>query len=150
MKQKRVLLSCAVALTAAHLIALAGCAQNTQAPIERPVEKGSFTPEALSTRSTSVAVSPNGRHIAYVAGPGAPRLWVRDVDRLEPRELARTEGASGPFWSPNSQVISFAVGDEVKKIGVQGGPQVTLCPSPGGFYGGSWSPDVRFFHPAGT
>jgi len=113
----------------------------SEAPVERPVSKWSFAPQALSTSSQSVAVSPNGRHVAYVAGPGDPRLWVRDVDRLEPRELAGTEGARRPFWSPDSRLIGFAAGDEVKRISVQGGPATSLCRLPENFWGGNWSPD---------
>jgi serine/threonine protein kinase len=83
-------------LLAAAMIALAAISilSFTQAPIERPVRKWSFTPEALAVNFVyrSVAVSPNGRSIAYVAGPGVPRLWVRDVDRLEPRGVARNGG----------------------------------------------------------
>ena len=113
----------------------------SQAPIERPVRKWSFSPEALSAVPGSVAVSPNGRHIAYVSDPGVKRLWVRDIDRLEPRELAGTEGATGPFWSPDSRLIGFGAGREVKRISVQGSPAITLCELPGAFAGGSWSPD---------
>ena len=133
------------ALAAATTIAFAGISfvHFSQAPIERPVSKWSFAPSALTPDRQPVAVSPNGRHIAYVAGSGDAKLWVRDLDQLEPRELVGTEGARQPFWSPDSRFIGFAAGGEVKKISVQGGPAITLCPVPGADFvmGGSWSPD---------
>ena len=111
-------------------------------PPERPVSKWSFAPEALATRFPSVAVSPNGRHIAYIAGLDRPSLWVRDIDRVEPRRLAGTEGASWePFWSPDSQLLGFTVGQELKKVSVEVGAPTTICRLPGGYLGGSWSPD---------
>ena len=66
-----------------------------------------FTPEDF--RGEAV-ISPNGKHIAYVAGTDQPTIWVRDLDREEPRELPGTAGASdfGLFWSPDSQFIGFA------------------------------------------
>ena len=111
-------------------------------PPERPVRKWSFAPEALLMAGRNEAVSPNGRHIVYVAGPGEPALWVRDIDREEPRRLAGTEGASrNPFWSPDSRFLGFVVKDELKKIPIDGGLPVTLCQLPGRYNGGSWSPD---------
>jgi len=134
-------LALALAAGLAMVLAAVSFLYFNQTPVEQPVRKWSSTPGALSTTFRPAAVSPNGRHIAYVAGPGAPRLWIRDVDRLEPRELPGTEGASQPFWSPDSRFIGFVAAGEVRKISVQGGPPVTLCPSPTNFSGGSWSPD---------
>ena len=106
-----------------------------------PLRRFAFTPEDF--RGEAV-ISPNGKHIAYVAGTDQPTIWVRDLDREEPRELPGTAGASnfGLFWSPDSQFIGFAAGNELKKILLQGGPAITLCSLPAGLFGGgSWSPD---------
>ena len=139
--RRKLHLALAVATAATMAFAALAFMHFGEAPIEQPVSKWSFAP-ALEIGGAPVAVSPNGRHIAYLAGPGERRLWVRDVDRLEPRELAGTEGAIRPFWSPDSRLIGFAAGGEVKKISVQGGPAITLCPVRGvNFVGGSWSPD---------
>ena len=100
-----------------------------------------FTPEGFRREAT---ISPNGKHIAYLAGTDQPAIWVRDLDREEPRDLPGTAGARalGLFWSPESQFIGFAAGNELKKISVQGGPVITLCSLPQSrYYGGSWSPD---------
>ena len=88
-----------------------------------------FTPEDFRGEA---AISPNGKHIVYLAGAGQPTLWVRDLDREQPRELPGTAGASdsGLFWSPDSQFIGFAAGNELKKISVEGGPQSPFAHSP--------------------
>lgn len=82
-----------VALAAAALLAVVlatvSIAHFTEALIERPVSKWRFAPAALDSSGPHVAVSPNGRHIVYLAGPGDLRLWVRDLDR---RPVGRKPG----------------------------------------------------------
>ena len=115
------------------------------APQEIPVRRFSFTPEHLTYVFREIAqavISPNGKHIVYVAGPGDPRLWVRDLDREQPREFEGTEGTRLPFWSPDSEFIGFAAGGEVKKISTQGGAAATICKLPHStYFGSSWSSD---------
>ncbi len=116
------------------------------APVEpETLRRFAFTPESLhSGPHGRVAVSPDGKHIVYLGADDEPKLWVRDVDREQPRELAGTENAQpqGLFWSPDSQFIGFAAGNELKKVSVQGGPAITLCQLPGRIWeGGAWSLD---------
>ena len=116
------------------------------APVaEAPVRRFAFTPESLhSGPHGRVAISPDGKHIVYLGADDEPKLWVRDIGREQPRELAGTEDArpQGLFWSPDSQFIGFAAGRELKKVSVQGGPAITLCQLPGRIWaGGAWSFD---------
>jgi len=103
-----------------------------------------FTPpEAVPTSpfSTNVAVSPNGKHIAFSAGSEG-KLWGQDLDQRQPRAIDGTEGAYDPFWSPGSDFIGFAAAGELKKVSVQGGLAIRVCELPGTyFFGGIWSPD---------
>src|SRR5207244_8204755 len=48
------------------------------------------------------AVSPDGRHLVFVGARsrGMPRLFVRGIDEIRARELAGTERAFEPFFSP--------------------------------------------------
>ena len=115
------------------------------APQEILVRRFSFTPEHLTYFGGSVAqsvISPNGKHIAYVAGVGDPMLWIRDLNREEPREIEGTEGAQFPSWSPDSEFILFAADGNVNRISAQGGTATTICelPQPS-YFGGSLSPD---------
>jgi serine/threonine protein kinase/Tol biopolymer transport system component len=55
------------------------------------------------------AMSPDGRTIAFVAvdGGAAPRIFLRSLDTFDARPIAGTEGAEGPFWSPDGRSLGF-------------------------------------------
>ncbi len=64
-----------------------------------PPERSSFS---------QVAMSPDGRHLAFTAATGGKlQLWVRALDSTEARAIAGTHGARLPFWSPDSRFIGF-------------------------------------------
>jgi serine/threonine-protein kinase len=99
---------------------------------------------------TALAFSPDGKQIVYVANDqlgrspvGAPQLYVRAMDQLEARPIAGTEGAAGPFFSPDGQWIGFfAVADRVlKKVRIAGGAPLTVCDASPVARGASWTPD---------
>src|SRR4029077_1791169 len=57
---------------------------------------------------TSLAVSPDGRRLVFVASnEGKSQPWVRPLDSPAAQPLAGTEGASYPFWSPDSAAVGF-------------------------------------------
>jgi Tol biopolymer transport system component/predicted Ser/Thr protein kinase len=86
------------------------------------------------------AVSPDGKTIAFATSvDGKGQIWIRDLDSLAARPLAGTEGATLPFWSPDSRWIGFFADVTLKKIEVSGGPALPLCK--GNFFGGSWGKD---------
>jgi eukaryotic-like serine/threonine-protein kinase len=91
---------------------------------------------------TPLALSPDGRQLAFVAtdAENKTQLWVRSLDTLTARALAGTEGATLPFWSPDSRSLGFFADGRLKKIDTFGGPAITLCEAPTGF-GGTWSQD---------
>jgi Tol biopolymer transport system component/tRNA A-37 threonylcarbamoyl transferase component Bud32 len=109
-----------------------------------PPDKATFKPDSLP------AVSPDGRRLAFVATlDGKDQLWVRDLDSLAARALTGTDGASYPFWSPDSRTIAFFADGRLKKIEVAGGPALSLCDAAAG-RGGTWSNnDVIVFGVAG-
>ena len=143
--QQRALLATSL-LVALAVVLLAAQWVRGPAPAEpQPLRRFAFTPESLHSDLYGRAViSPDGKHIVYLGADDEQKLWVRDVDREQPRELAGTKNARplGLFWSPDSQFIGFAVGTELKKVSVQGGPAITLCQLPGRIWdGGAWSFD---------
>src|SRR5712692_1419697 len=100
----------------------------------------SISAPGLITPQTSVAISPDGRRVAFVAtdASGRSMLWIRELDSLEPRVLAGTEDAAHPFWSPDGSALGFLAGGKLKRVDVGGGGLLTLADVTARF-GGSWS-----------
>jgi eukaryotic-like serine/threonine-protein kinase len=92
--------------------------------------------------SSPMAVSPDGRQIAFVAqsADGTRRLWLRSFGASGALPLAGTEQASKPFWSPDSRFLGFFAEGKLKKVAASGGPPQTLCDAPSG-RGGTWNRD---------
>ena len=87
----------------------------------------------------SLALSPDSQRIAFVVTTGGQtELWVRSLDSVAPRQLAGTEGASYPFWSPDSRSIGFFADNKIKRIDLSGGPAQTLANTTPG-RGGTWN-----------
>jgi len=102
--------------------------------------------EELLVTYPGIAASPNGAHVVYVARRrGIQQLHVRAIDRLESKPLVGTEGASSPFFSPDSQWVGFFAGGKLKKIPVTGGATQIVCDASYPL-GASWaSNDVIYF-----
>jgi eukaryotic-like serine/threonine-protein kinase len=98
----------------------------------------------MSGTTPGLAISPDGRQIAFVAmHEGQNLLWVRPLDSFTARPLAGTEGGGSPvppFWSPDSRFIGFFGGGKLQKIDASGGPAQTLCDMPTA-RGGTWNRD---------
>ena len=110
-----------------------------------PPEKSHF-----SFNFAPMTVSPDGRRIAFVAqtAEGKSLLWTRPLNSASAQPLAGTEGASYPFWSPDSRFLGFFAGGKLKKIDAAGGPPQTLCDASSG-RGGTWNRDgVILFGPS--
>ena len=90
-----------------------------------------------------LSISPDGSSLVYVASAtktGAPQLFLRPINRNEAVLIPGTEGAMGPFFSPDGEWIAFTAGGQLKKVPLHGGTPIVLCPkvNPSA---GSWGPD---------
>ena len=84
-------------------------------------------------------MSPDGRYLAFIAAVGTtPFLWLRPLDSQTANRIGGTEGAAGPFWSPDSQSIAFFAAGRLKRVGVAGGEPQTLAEI-NGLGGATWN-----------
>ena len=90
----------------------------------------------------SVAISPDGTRLVYVASVsgGPPKLLTRKLDQPRATELAGTQDAANPFFSPDGQWVVFFDGKRLNRISVVGGAAVPLLEL-GIFTGASWDED---------
>ena len=123
----------------------------SETPADRPlvrldVDLGADAafPPGNSGAAASIAISPDGTRLVYVSGTPT-RLFTRRLDQPRATELPGTQGASGPFFSPDGQWVGFAVGRTVNKISVDGGAVVPLGAINGLFGGASWAEDGSIF-----
>ncbi len=100
------------------------------------------TPEKTVLTEAS-AISPDGQQVAFVVigASGVTSLWLRHLSSVEPQQLAGTEGAQFPFWSPDSRFLGFFSGGKLRKVEAAGGPVQTLAEASTDPRGGAWAPD---------
>jgi eukaryotic-like serine/threonine-protein kinase len=92
-------------------------------------------------RPADFALSPDGKQIAFVAkGEGASQLWLRALAAATAQPLPGTEGATAPFWSPDSRFIGFFAAGALKRLDPGGGQPQTLAPA-GNVAMGTWGAD---------
>jgi eukaryotic-like serine/threonine-protein kinase len=126
-------------------------------PLEMPLLHTTILPPDNTTPDFTnglglPALSPDGKRIVFGArtADGKAPLWVRPMDALTAQPLAGTEGATFPFWSPDSRFVAFFADGKLKKIDATGGSALTLADAPLG-RGGSWSREgVIIFAPSNT
>ena len=90
----------------------------------------------------AIVLSPDGRVVAFVAKQegGLPQIYLRPLDQATATPLPGTEGAHGPFFSPDGRWLGFFADGELRTISVTGGEAVTMCDAPNG-RGGAWGSD---------
>jgi Tol biopolymer transport system component len=106
-----------------------------------PPSDAMLSPSPIAS-AAQLALSPDGRYFAFVGvrRRDVSRIWVRRLDSRQTQALAGTEGASFPFWSPDSRFIGFFANGKLKKVDIAGGVPQPLADAGNG-RGGAWSPN---------
>ncbi len=95
-------------------------------------------------------ISPNGTSVAYTLNK---KLWVQDLDQMEPREITTDGDVDKPFWSPDGNHIGYLSNGKVFKVPAAGGTSVKMSdpqPSFSGGRGATWGEDGRIVFSYGT
>jgi serine/threonine-protein kinase len=101
------------------------------------------SPGALGSEvGSDVVISADGNRLVYVSrgSDGVSRLNTRRLDQATVTELPGTDGARGPFFSPDGQWVGFWASGSLKKTAIDGGSPVVLCDAVD-LSGGSWGTD---------
>lgn len=108
-----------------------------------PVRASLLPPPAHSFTPNDFQISPDGRRVAFVAAgaDGVSTLWVRSLLSPQPTEIAGSEGAAYPFWSPDSRWIAFFARGKLFKVEPGGGGVQEICAAMFTVGGGAWGAD---------
>jgi len=122
----------------AALIVSAVLWRNPKAP-----EQTMYFSAPLSFPARDVAIAPNGHTLALLAYLESARknvIWIYELGSPNANSVADTEGATFPFWSPDSRYVAFFADGKLKKVERSGGPAQIICDAPAG-RGGAWNKD---------
>jgi Tol biopolymer transport system component len=141
-------LAFAVALLGTIALAIPAVRHLREAPPAAPIETRVDIVTPGVANSGSFALSPDGRQIVFIAsGDGAPRLWLRSLAATTAQPLAGTEGATFPFWSPDSRSLGFFADDKLKRLDLGAGAPQSLATVIAG-RGGAWNAEgIMLFAP---
>ncbi|HEV8375883.1 MAG TPA: protein kinase, partial [Candidatus Polarisedimenticolia bacterium] len=133
---RRVMLPWALAaLLAVALAATWAFRRSTAVPSDLPgvmrlkveLSKGGALPGNVGLGAAAI-LSPDGRTLAFIAGEERSRkLYVHRLDRAETMALSGTDGARGPFFSPDGHWIGFFSSRGLMKVGTEGGAPVRIA-----------------------
>jgi serine/threonine-protein kinase len=86
-------------------------------------------------------LSRDGTRLVFVGeNEGHRRLYLRNRDRIEPKPVEGTDGASSPFFSPDGKWLGFFADGKLKKVSADGGVPMVLADAPNN-RGGVWLTD---------
>ena len=144
---------------AALLAAAALAARAFRPPVSPPVTRLTLDLPDLRVNHTgyygnAFTIARDGSRLAFISRGGTggngqtglTRLMVRDRDDIEPRALPGTDGADGPFFSPDGEWIAYTANGKLYKIPASGSGSPTQVAEVGAnpiLAGGVWLDDGR-------
>jgi serine/threonine protein kinase len=90
-----------------------------------PPEGGRF---AGWTEAATFTISPDGSTLAFVADDGkGQRIFLRPLSSLQSKAQEGTQGALGPFWSPDGKSLGFFADQKLKRLDLGSGTTFPIC-----------------------
>jgi eukaryotic-like serine/threonine-protein kinase len=117
----------------------------TQFAITAP-ENGVFVPSF----NKRVAISPDGRHVAFNAGFGGASpeaFFLRSLAELESKRIKEVPSGGSAFFSPDGRWVGFITNAApllIRKLALSGGAAITVCPRDA-FAGAAWADDDTIY-----
>ena len=139
----------AALVTALILYAFAGREPGQVGEAPGPDLRFELWPERATSYASSFdvpfALAPDGRSLAYVAvgRDSIKRLWIRTLDATSEgaTEIAGTEDANTPFWSPDSAWVGFFSRHGLLKVRVSDRRVHTIATHVSTMAGATWNAD---------
>lgn len=100
-------------------------------------------------RTNDVAISADGRRIAFAVTHHSTCIYVRSVDALDSTRLPAAEYGANPFFSPDGRWIGFFRLGKLLKTPVAGGAAQTITANLGGLAeirGATWGTDGTVYY----
>jgi len=151
--RRRELLAWTIAAMAGlALVVLGAWSLRRSAPDLRTHVSSVLPPPGVSLETDEApAISPDGSRLVFVGhdSTGKQLLYALKLDVVASpaQPLAHTDGASLPFWSPDSQSVGFFGQGKLKTVDIETGQIRTLADA-GAARGGTWNrDDVIVFAP---
>jgi len=119
-------------------------------PAESPVETRVDISTPAGVDPFSIAISPDGRLVVFAASEGGQsRLWLRSLANGSVQSLPGTNGATYPFWSPDSRSIAYFANTRLMRWDIGGGSATALTGTIAVGRGGTWGQDGVILYAAG-
>jgi len=137
----------AVATVLIALLSIPAGRHLTETPLPSPPEMRVEINAPPTADPASLAISPDGQALVFAGiSNGQSYLWLRPFNSVSASAhlLPGTDGASFPFWAPDSRSVAFFAHGRLREVGLDGGTPRTLAPAPAGV-GGAWNRDVILF-----
>ena len=135
----------ALSMIVAVVAFLAGSSLRTEPPeqamrLRARIVFASDVPLFMGMRP-SLALSPDGAWLVVASQQsGVSQLYRRSLAEGTVSPIRGTEGASGPFFSPDGRFLGFFTDGKLKKVSADGGTPLVLADCSAG-QGGSFAPD---------
>jgi Tol biopolymer transport system component/predicted Ser/Thr protein kinase len=140
-KWRREMLTAGVALAVVIAALTLWMFRPEPAPVAQPTYRASLLPPPeMYFAPYGFAVSPDGERLAFVGltADGSEALWVRSLNARTAQQLNGTQGASYPFWAPDSRRIGFFAEGSLKIVDTSGSA-VQILAAAQSARGGAWN-----------